>query len=112
MTTPPTGPTGPVAPGPDPRDAGRRRHRTGWIVAVVILGLAVISLLIWALSTQSDLDSANTTIEAQQQAAEKAGMNNKQRWADIESGRRANVTMETLGQIATALGKKSKDLLK
>ena len=75
MTTPPTGP---VVPGPDPHDAGRRRHRTGWIVATVILALAVIGLLIWALSTQSDLDSANTTIEAQHQAAAKAGENAKQ----------------------------------
>ena len=78
MTTPPTDPTGPVVPGADPHDAGRRRHRTGWIVATVILGVAVIGLLIWAVSTQSDLDSANTTIEAQQQAAEKAGESAKQ----------------------------------
>ena len=48
----------------------------------------------------------------QQEAAEKAGFGDRQRWSDIESGRRSNVTIETLEQIAKTLGVKACDLLK
>jgi DNA-binding XRE family transcriptional regulator len=49
----------------------------------------------------------------QAQAAERAGLSaGRSQWNDIESGRRANVTLETLGKIAKALGVKAKDLLK
>lgn len=47
----------------------------------------------------------------QTQAAEKAGLSGPQQWSDIESGRRASITLDTLGKIATALGMKAKDLL-
>jgi transcriptional regulator with XRE-family HTH domain len=36
----------------------------------------------------------------------------RQWWHNIESGLQANVTLETLDQIARALGVKAKDLLK
>jgi transcriptional regulator with XRE-family HTH domain len=36
----------------------------------------------------------------------------RQQWNDIESGRRKNLTIDTLNKIATALGVKAKDLLK
>ena len=48
----------------------------------------------------------------QEEAAQKAGFNGKQRWNNIENGREANITMETLGKIAEALECKPKDLLK
>ena len=48
----------------------------------------------------------------QEQAAEKAGLGNRQRWNDIESGRRPSVNLDTLEKIAAALGVKAKDLLK
>jgi DNA-binding Xre family transcriptional regulator len=46
------------------------------------------------------------------QASKAAGFTNAQQWHLIESGRRSNITMDTLGKIAKALGVKSKDLLK
>jgi transcriptional regulator with XRE-family HTH domain len=48
----------------------------------------------------------------QEEAAQKAGLPGRQRWNEIESGRKANVTVETLEKIAAALGVKAKDLLK
>jgi transcriptional regulator with XRE-family HTH domain len=48
----------------------------------------------------------------QAQAAERAEMSSPQKWSDIENGRRANVTIDTLTRIAAALGVKPKDLLK
>jgi transcriptional regulator with XRE-family HTH domain len=49
----------------------------------------------------------------QAQAAERAKIKGGAgRWNDIESGRRANVGLETLDCIAAALGVKAKDLLK
>ena len=46
------------------------------------------------------------------QAAADAGFNNRQRWYAIESGRKENITLETLNSIAAALGVRAKDLLK
>ena len=48
----------------------------------------------------------------QEEAATLAGLSGRQRWNDIESGRKANVTIETLEAVAKALGVKSRDLLK
>ena len=48
----------------------------------------------------------------QEQAAAKAGLTSRQQWNDIESGRRASITITTLEKIAAALGVKAKDLLK
>jgi transcriptional regulator with XRE-family HTH domain len=48
----------------------------------------------------------------QAEAARRAGLGNKARWSDIESGRRKNVTMETLDAIAKAFGVKSQELIK
>jgi transcriptional regulator with XRE-family HTH domain len=47
----------------------------------------------------------------QEAAAEKAGIGSRQQWNDIESGRKANIGMDTLGKIATALGVDAADLL-
>ena len=49
---------------------------------------------------------------SQGDAAKKAGLSSRQRWFHIEGGINTNVTLETLGQIAKALGVKAKDLLK
>jgi transcriptional regulator with XRE-family HTH domain len=47
-----------------------------------------------------------------EQAAKLAGLPSRQRWYAIESGRRANVTIQTLGGICRALKCKPQDLLK
>ena len=47
-----------------------------------------------------------------EQAAKAAGFASRQRWCDIESGRRVNLTLDVLDSIAAALGCKAKDLLK
>jgi transcriptional regulator with XRE-family HTH domain len=48
----------------------------------------------------------------QAEAARRAGLGNKARWSDIESGRRKNVTMGTLDAIAKAFGVKPQELIK
>jgi transcriptional regulator with XRE-family HTH domain len=48
---------------------------------------------------------------SQQQAAEKAGMRDRQAWSRIERGA-TSVTLETLEKVAKALGVKARDLLK
>ncbi len=48
----------------------------------------------------------------QQEAAQKAGLKNRQYWNNVERGERSNLTIETLEKIAAALGVKAKDLLK
>jgi transcriptional regulator with XRE-family HTH domain len=47
---------------------------------------------------------------SQAEAAAKAGFT-RQRWNDIESGRKLNLEMGTLERVAAALGCKAKDLL-
>lgn len=47
----------------------------------------------------------------QSEAAERAGVS-RQRWNDVESGRKKNIELDTLDAIAKALGCKAKDLLK
>ena len=49
---------------------------------------------------------------SQQEAADAAGLGTRQRWNEIETGRRTNIELATLERIAAALGVKSKDLLK
>lgn len=46
-----------------------------------------------------------------QAAAEKAGLDNRQRWNSVESGRRADPSVSTVAKIAKALGVKVDDLL-
>ena len=48
----------------------------------------------------------------QDQAAKKANMGGRASWNHIESGRKANVTMQVLGKLARALGVKPRDLIK
>lgn len=47
----------------------------------------------------------------QEDAAKLAGLGSKGRWADIETGERANVRLDTLGKIATALKVEPAELL-
>lgn len=49
---------------------------------------------------------------SQAHAAELAGVGSRQRWNNIERGRRTNITVDTLERIAAALGCKARDLLK
>ena len=46
-----------------------------------------------------------------EEAATRAGFNNRQQWYAIESGQRTNIELATLEKIASALGVKAKDLL-
>jgi transcriptional regulator with XRE-family HTH domain len=46
------------------------------------------------------------------EAAERAHFVNRQQWYLIESGQRANITLETLFKIASALGVEASELLK
>jgi transcriptional regulator with XRE-family HTH domain len=46
----------------------------------------------------------------QAQAAKRAGIL-QSRWSNIESGDRTNVTVETMGRVAAALGCNAQDLL-
>jgi transcriptional regulator with XRE-family HTH domain len=46
------------------------------------------------------------------QAAAAAGLRGRQRWYQIESGKQANLTIDTLNKVAAALGVRGKDLLK
>jgi transcriptional regulator with XRE-family HTH domain len=48
----------------------------------------------------------------QEEAAQAAGLNSRQDWNGIESGRRESITLTTLAKIAKALGVRAKDLLK
>jgi transcriptional regulator with XRE-family HTH domain len=48
---------------------------------------------------------------SQAAAAEAAGIT-RQRWNDIEKGRKPNIELDTLQRVAEALGVKAKDLLK
>ena len=47
----------------------------------------------------------------QEEAARRAGLPGRARWNDIESGRKANVTIQTLDAIAEALGVQPAELL-
>jgi transcriptional regulator with XRE-family HTH domain len=49
---------------------------------------------------------------SQDAAATAAGFTGRQKWNDIEAGRRTNITLETLERIANALGVKPRELLK
>ena len=48
----------------------------------------------------------------QEQAANRAGLNSRQDWNGIESGRRESITLIILARVAKALGVKAKELLK
>ncbi len=48
----------------------------------------------------------------QEQAATAAGIGGRQRWSDIETGRKGGITIATLDRIADALGVSAKELLK
>jgi transcriptional regulator with XRE-family HTH domain len=54
-------------------------------------------------------ESLDLTMEA---AARRARLHDRQTWYQVETGRRKNLTIETLDRIAAALGVKAKDLLK
>ena len=48
----------------------------------------------------------------QRDAAKRAGLPGPQFWSDMENGRRANLTIETLERVAKVLGVHARDLLK
>ena len=65
---------------------------------------------------QLDLDAIRRRRESigmsLDQAATAAGFSTRQQWYLIESGRRANITISTLGRLARALQCSPDDLLK
>lgn len=46
------------------------------------------------------------------EAARRSGLGTKQRWYELESGKRPNIGIQTLERVAAALGVKVSDLLK
>ena len=52
---------------PPPPGEPPKKHRSRWIWVSVVLGLACVGLLVWALSLNSDLDDANAKNEQQQE---------------------------------------------
>nr|MBA2632940.1 helix-turn-helix transcriptional regulator [Chloroflexota bacterium] len=48
---------------------------------------------------------------SQAEAAAAAGLAGRQRWYEIESGTKSNITIDTLNRVAAALGVKARDLL-
>jgi transcriptional regulator with XRE-family HTH domain len=54
-------------------------------------------------------ESLDLTME---EAAKRAKLSHRQTWYQIETGRRTNLTLAVLENIAKALGVKAKDLLK
>lgn len=58
--------------------------------------------------TELDADKLKAERErldlTQEEAAKAAGVGSRQRWNDLESGRRKNVSLDTLGRIADAFG--------
>ena len=63
-------------PATDPPNQGRpedevpRKRRNPWIWISVVLGLVAVGLLVWALTTQSDLDNAEQEADAAQSQLE------------------------------------------
>lgn len=54
-----------------PAEPPKKQKRSRWTWVSAILGLAVVGLLVWALSLRSDLDDANAKNEQQQQTGGK-----------------------------------------
>lgn len=58
--------------------------------------------------TELDADKLKSERErmklTQEEAAKAADVGSRQRWNDLESGRRKNVSLDTLGRIADAFG--------
>jgi transcriptional regulator with XRE-family HTH domain len=48
----------------------------------------------------------------QEEAAQRAGLGNRQAWNHFETGRRPDIRLTQLERIAAALGVKARDLLK
>ena len=91
MATEPLPPNG-SPPGEPAAEA--KKHRSRWIWVSVLLGLATVGLLAWALSLRSDLDDANAKNEQQQEAG----------------GAAASAAKDAYDALATQLGATNEDL--
>jgi septal ring factor EnvC (AmiA/AmiB activator) len=56
-----------TAPATEPPPATKQKRRNPWIWVSALLALAVVGLLIWALSARSDLDSTQSELDSTQQ---------------------------------------------
>ena len=54
----------------EPAGQGPKKHRNPWIWVSIVLGVVAVGLLVWALSTQSDLDDANNEADQLQSQVE------------------------------------------
>ena len=54
----------------EPEGQGPRKQRNPWIWVSIVLGVVAVGLLVWALSTQSDLDDANNEADQLQSQVE------------------------------------------
>jgi chromosome segregation ATPase len=91
-----------------PDDKGPKKHRNRWIWVSAALGLVAIGLLVWALSSQSDLDKAEQEADAAQAQVEQG---KKTGGAVLVGGKAAydDVTQE-LGATTEDLNATEKDL--
>jgi chromosome segregation ATPase len=101
-------------PGVDPTDRHSlddqepKKRRNPWIWVSVVLGLVAVGLLVWALTTQSDLDNAEQEAEAAQAQVEQG---KKTGGAVLVGGKAAyDEVTEELGATTDDLDATEKDL--
>ena len=68
---------------PEQPEPPEKKHRSRWIWVSALLGLAVVGLLVWALSLQSDLDDANAKNEQAQQTGSSIASAAKSAYEDL-----------------------------
>jgi TolA-binding protein len=61
------------------------KHRSRWLWVSAVLGLAVVGLLVWALSLRSDLDDANAKNEQQQETGSSIAIAAKDAYDELAS---------------------------
>ena len=54
----------------EPEGQGPKKHRNPWMWVSIVLGVVAVGLLVWALTTQSDLDDANNEADQLQSQVE------------------------------------------
>ena len=61
------------------------KHRSRWLWVSAVLGLAVVGLLVWALSLRSDLDDANAKNEQQEETGSSIAIAAKDAYDELAS---------------------------
>ena len=89
-----------------PNDHGRKR-RSPWMWISILLGVAAVGLLIWALSTQSDLDDAQSQLDQTQETGTAVIEEGKQAYDDVTQ--ELGVTSEDLAATEEELANAEQD---